>query len=70
MNGSSGSGRSTSSVSVVADLDRGRHYVPATQSATCQNLNTHGPTAWIVPLLLLTITATSIFNLYLLMVVL
>jgi hypothetical protein len=67
MNGSDGSRPSTSSVRVVADSDRRRHYVPATQSATCQNLNTQGPAVWIVPLLLLTITLLSIFNLYLLM---
>jgi hypothetical protein len=68
MTGSGGSRPSTSSVRVVADSDRRRHYVPATQSATCQNLNAQGPTTWIVTLLLLTITALSGFNLYLLMV--
>lgn len=67
MNGSSGSRASTSSVSLVADSDGGRHYVPATQSATCSNLDSQRHAVWIVTFLLLTITALSIFNLYLLM---
>lgn len=62
----SGSGSSRSSVNIVADSGH-RHYVPPTQSATCQDLNSQVPAVWIVPFLLLTITALSIFNLYLLM---
>jgi hypothetical protein len=48
-------------------LDRGRNYVPATQSATCHNLDSQRHAVWTVTFLLLMITALSIFNLYLLM---
>jgi hypothetical protein len=67
MNGPAGSKASTSSVSLAADLDRGRNYVPATQSATCHNLDSQRHAVWTVTFLLLMITALSIFNLYLLM---
>ena len=66
MNGSSGSKASTSSVSLVADSNRGRNYVPATQSATCDNLDSQRHAFWIVTSLLVMISALSIFNLYLL----
>jgi cobalamin biosynthesis Mg chelatase CobN len=64
--GTSGSRPSTNSVRVVVDSDY-RHYVPATQSATCQNLNSERRTFSIVTVLLLTISALAIFDLYLLM---